>query len=139
MVNSLNLKIHIKSFLIFGLVLGLVSSCEQDSTEEALIGKWQMNKILQHDNDVSAEHNPNNDRWIEFFADKTFKTGGTPFGDNHGTWYLKDDNKVLYLDSSVENDDSEWRLTVSGDEMLWTGIGDPGKEAFTLIYSRPSS
>ena len=95
-----------------------------------------MSKILQHENDVSAEHNPDNDRWIEFFEDMTFKSGGTPYGENHGTWYLKNDDKVLYLDSSVENDDSEWSLSFTEGEMQWTGIGDPGKEAFTLKFSK---
>lgn len=95
-----------------------------------------MDRVLQNDQNVTAEHNPENDRWIQFNNDNTFTSGGTPYGENNGKWYLKDDNKVLYLDSSVENDDSEWNLVIHGDEMQWTGIGDPGKEAFMLIYSR---
>lgn len=116
--------------------LVLLAGCSGTSIEDQLSGKWSMDRVLQNDQNVTAEHNPENDRWIQFKEDKTFTSGGTPFGENSGTWYLKNDNKVLYLDSSVENDDSEWDLVIHGDEMQWTGIGDPGKEAFTLIYSR---
>ena len=114
----------------------LLVGCSSQTIESQIVGRWSMTKVLQHDNDVTAEHNPEGERWIEFRADKTFLSGGAPFGENTGSWSLKEGGKILFLDSSVENDDSEWDLHIMGDEMQWTGIGDPGKEAFTLIHSR---
>lgn len=129
------IKNHFARTSVF-LALILLLGCTSPSVESQVEGKWMMTKVLQHDNDVTAEHNPAGDRWIEFMRDKTFKSGGSPYGENTGTWYLKNDGNVLYLASSVENDDSEWNLTIGVDEMQWTGIGDPGKEAFTLIHTR---
>lgn len=123
-----------KTLIIAGLLF--LAGCSSQSIENQIVGRWSMDRVLQHDNDVTAEHNPEGDRWIEFFEDKTFKTGGTPYGENTGTWYLKEGGTILYLESSVENDDSEWNLTLREDEMQWTGIGDPGKEAYTLIHVR---
>lgn len=118
------------------LLLFIQTSCKNKPVAEQIEGKWLMIEVLQYDRDVTAEHNPNSDRWIRFYGDKTFKSDGTPFGENHGTWYLKSGDRVLYINSSVDNDDSEWNLTFSADRMQWTGIGDPGKEAYTLIFKK---
>lgn len=138
MSPSLKLKIPGEHLFLY-LFLALPFACQEKPLAERLIGNWRMTQVLQHDHDVSAEHNPNNDRWIEFYQDGSFKTGGSPYGDNHGKWKLNNDERVLYLDSSVENDDSEWQLQLTPKSMQWRGIGDPGKEAFTLKFKKEAN
>ena len=67
--------------LLVGLAI-LIVSCSSESTEGQLVGRWSMDKVLQNDQNVTAEHNPENDRWIQFNSDNTFTSGGTPFGEN---------------------------------------------------------
>ena len=40
--------------------------------------------------------------------------------------------------SREENDDSEWRLSIAGNQMTWTGIGTPRQESFKLVHVRVS-
>ncbi len=129
---------YYKQRLILIFIIGLVSitSCNAPTLEEQLQGKWKMDKILQHESDVTAEHNPKGDRWISFDKEGNFYSGGTPYGENHGTWNIDASAKTLFLNSSVENDDSEWHLEIEGDNMQWQGIGYPCKEAFTLTFKR---
>lgn len=84
--------------------------------------------------DVTSQHNPENDRWVTFNKDGTFESGGTPFGSNAGRW--KVENAVLSIDSDLEGDDSEWNISIENDEIIWTGIGDPRKEGFKVIHKR---
>lgn len=45
---------------------------------------------------------------------------------------------ALFLDSEVEDDDSEWKVSFTADLMLWTGIGHPRKEQTKLVHKRKS-
>ncbi|MBV6640699.1 MAG: hypothetical protein KI791_08275 [Cyclobacteriaceae bacterium] len=119
---------------IFSIFI-LASCADSQSPGKQILGKWNMEKVMEGDKNVSQIHNPEGNRWIKFNRNGSFETGGDPFGYNDGNWKL-DDQLVLFLDSREENDDSEWRLSIAGDQMTWTGIGTPRQESFKLVHVR---
>jgi hypothetical protein len=122
---------------IFLVTILLTTSCQRSETlDDKIIGTWTMQKVYEYDNDVTSKHNPKNDRWIEFKADGSFVSGGEPFGRNTGRWTADNDNFILQIDSDVDDDDSDWKVTFDQDLMTWTGIGHPRKENTKLIHKR---
>lgn len=121
-------------FLLLCIVLMMVSCTSKNEREAQLNGKWNMYKIFELEKDVTSEHNPNNNRWITFHEDGTFESDGDPYGYNTGKWTLDTEKAILFIDSDSEDDDSEWNISFKDAQLIWTGIGAPRKEGFTLIY-----
>jgi len=119
--------------LLFGLVM---ASCQSRNAQDQLVGTWLMDKVYEYDKDVTEKHNPNNDRWIEFKSDGTFISDGQPFGYNKGRWRVENEQSILYLDSDVDDDDSEWKISFNDDKTIWTGIGHLRKENTKLVHRR---
>lgn len=118
-------------------ILIILSSCIQSNRlDKNIIGTWTMDKVYEYGNEVTEKHNPKNDRWIEFKADGSFISDGEPFGRNSGRWTTDNDKSILYIDSDVDDDDSEWKVTFNKDQITWTGIGHPRKENTKLIHKR---
>jgi hypothetical protein len=117
-------------------VLMMMSCTSNETLDKKLIGKWTMEKVYEYDADVTAKHNPMNNRYVVFHADGTFLSDGDPFGKNTGRWSVDNSTSVLFLDSDVDDDDSEWKVSFEGDEITWTGIGHPRKENTKLIHKR---
>jgi hypothetical protein len=65
-----------------------------------------------------------------------FISDGDPFGRNTGRWRTDNDQFILYIDSDLEDDDSEWKVTFSGNQVTWTGIGHPRKENTMLVHRK---
>lgn len=125
--------------IAFALCLTLLHACGGASKKtETVIGKWNMHQVLNDNIDVSEEHNPAGNRYIDLQEDGTFESGGDPFGINTGTWTIDTENSMVHIHSDAENDDSDWSLELKNDEMIWKGIGDPGKERFKLIHKKSS-
>ena len=95
-----------------------------------------MDKVYEYGNDVTEKNNPKSDRWIEFKADGSFISDGEPFGRNTGRWRTDNEDSILFIDSDVDDDDSEWKVTFDNDQVIWTGIGHPRKENTKLIHKR---
>jgi len=57
-------------------------------------------------------------------------------GRNTGKWTVDHQKAVLFLDSEVEDDDNEWKVSFNADLMIWTGIGHPRKEETRLVHKR---
>ena len=115
----------------------LFISCNKNETlEKQIIGKWKMVKVYEYNNDVTSKHNPEKDRWIEFAADGNFISDGGSFGKNTGRWKADNEKSIIYIDSDVDDDDSEWNVKFNNDETIWTGIGHPRKENTMLVYKR---
>ena len=74
-----------------------------------------MYKIYEADKDVTSEHNPKNNRWIKFDEDGSFESDGDPYGHNTGQWRLDNEKSILFIDSDVEDDDSEWNISFNDD------------------------
>ena len=124
---------YILSLLVLAFLYGCSAS---ENLDKHITGVWKMDKVYEYGKDVSEKHNPKNNRWIEFKDDGTFISDGDPFGKNTGRWKIDNDKSILIIDSDVDDDDSEWSLTLTGDEMIWTGIGNYRKENTKLVHRR---
>ena len=123
------------TFCLF-LSLLLLSSCAAPISKQ-LKGTWAMEKVYDNATDVTAQHNPNADRWISFAKDGSFKSGGTPIGENTGQWRYTEANNQLYLDSDIgEEDDSYWLIQINKDSMNWAGLRTSFAERFKLTFTR---
>jgi hypothetical protein len=119
------------SYLIVG---GCIS---QHEDQEKLTGQWKMHQVCQKEIEVSQEHNPEMDRYIIFHQDGTFESGGSPYGKNTGSYEFDPENQTLYIDSNAgEDDDSRWKVNITGDTMIWQGIGSTYAETFKLVHLR---
>ena len=124
-------------YILFLFVLIFLFGCGSSADlEKQITGSWKMEKVYEFGKDVSQKHNPDNNRWIEFEEDGTFVSDGDPFGKNTGRWKIDNSKSVLFIDSDVDDDDSQWNLTFDGDKMIWTGIGQSRKENTKLIHKR---
>ena len=84
---------------------------------------------------MSKDHNPSNNRFIEFKEDGTFESGGDPYGKNTGKFYVNNHVKTLHLDSDVgPNDDSYWSITLEKGIMKWKGTGSEFAKEFVITY-----
>jgi hypothetical protein len=102
-----------------------------------IIGKWKMVTVLEGNQDVTPLMNPEDDRWIEFKADGSFKSGGGSHGSNSGTYLVDNIEKTLQLDSDAgEDDNSQWRLQFREDLLYMRGIGSQRQEMTTVISQR---
>ena len=109
----------------------------QPNSTSDLSGKWLMHKVIQNGQDVTAEHNPHNERYIILKEDGSFESGGRPYGKNTGKYVFDSDKHTLFLDSDVgPNDDSQWYVNIKNDTMHWQGYGSEWAEDFQIIQIR---
>jgi len=130
----------------FSLILILNFSCEEKSTVRGIppdayspkmIGKWSMEQVKDVELDVTTMHNPQKNRWIQFYADHTFVSDGDPYGRNTGKWSIDPALEELYLDSDEgEGDDSYWHIRFYQDRMIWKGRRSDFTTRFTLTHKR---
>ncbi|MBX2963077.1 MAG: hypothetical protein KF687_11240 [Cyclobacteriaceae bacterium] len=114
-----------------------MTSCwHTERLNSRVIGVWTMEKVYEYGNDETEKHNPNKDRWIEFRSDGSFVSDGEPFGRNTGHWTTDNNKSTLIIDSDIDDDDSEWKVTFEMDQMTWAGIGHPRKENTRVIHKR---
>ena len=98
-----------------------------------------MESLTQNGQDVTAEHNPSANRFIIFNADKSFESGGDPYGKNTGKWELDEGTGELYLNSDVgEDDDSYWIVLIDQDRMQWQGTRFEFNSQFAVTHIRSS-
>lgn len=96
-----------------------------------------MDKVLERNANMSHIHNPHEDRWIQFYKNGFFESGGKPYGKNSGQYTLNTESKILYLDSDIgEDDDSQWQFSFSRRKMNWTGIGSERQRATKVLFSK---
>ncbi|MGW8315915.1 MAG: hypothetical protein ACWGNV_09970 [Bacteroidales bacterium] len=105
--------------------------------DQKLEGKWLMNKVIQDGNDVTPEHNPDKERYIIFYDDGSFETGGKPYGPNTGRYTYSPEQGLLYLYSDAgPEDDSQWKVSLEKDTMTWQGLGSEWANQFLIIHLR---
>lgn len=123
--------------LILLLYLCICSCQPKQSLSSKLIGKWQMQQVLNLETDVSTKHNPNGNRWIQLNDDGTFISDGDPYGKNTGKWSIEKSTATLYLDSDAgSDDDSYWLVSFQADLMKWKGTKSDFTKRFTLTHKR---
>jgi len=115
-------------------------ACSQStSSSTAIGGKWWMGQLFDGTIDVTSQHNPALNRWIDFRPDGTYVSGGEPYGDNSGKWSFiqQNEQKVLFFDSDAgEGDDSYWLISIDGESMRWKGTNSDFTERFTVYHQR---
>ena len=105
--------------------------------DQKLEGKWMMWQVIQDGNDVSAEHNPQAERYIIFYEDGAFESGGRPYGLNTGRYEYSPEDGILYLISDAgPEDDSRWKVTIESDTMTWNGLGSEWANRFRITHRR---
>ncbi len=123
--------------LFLSILIAVSFSCSnKQEPKQQLIGKWVMVMVYDGENDVTNEHNPKKNRWIKFNRNGSFESGGDPHGYNDGNWELDSEKLILFLDSNVEDDDSEWKISFEDNKTIWKGIGTPRQEGFKLIHEK---
>ena len=110
---------------------------------EKISGKWKMVKVLELSEDVTASHNPNNERWISFKADPdsltygSFKSGTGEKTENTGKWYFNEKINELHMDNNAgEEDDSYWEVSLNADTMFWRGRKFEFNKRFEIIHKK---
>lgn len=123
--------------LVFIIVL-LVISCSTDrDINNIIIGKWYMSKVYELGEDVTEQHNPLNERWVNFKEDGTFESGGKPAEYNAGKWNIDPETGELYLDSDAgEEDDSYWKVSFIEGRMNWQGSKFEFNKRFSIEHER---
>ncbi|MGB3541829.1 hypothetical protein [Rubrivirga sp.] len=110
-----------------------------DPVSDLLVGRWDMTRVYERGQDVTDQHDPADDRFIELYADGTFESGGQPYGRNTGRWTYDHARRDLVLDSDLgPEDDSQWVVTLRGDEMEWGGAGSEFARRFRITSRRVS-
>ncbi len=118
------------------LLLMIGSSSCSAQKKSPLWGKWSMHQVWQHGENVTKQHNPQQDRWIEFSQNGTFRSNGTPYGPNSGGYHIESDG-TLFIDSDAgPDDDSRWNYSFKEGHMTWTGVGSEFAKGFVIIYQR---
>lgn len=126
----------IKYTLPLFLFFFILNACAP-TIPQKIKGTWQMGQVYDNSTNVTDQHNPKADRWITFFKDGSFKSGGAPFGKNEGKWIFYEADKVLYLDSNAgAEDDSYWVLQIKQSEMNWSGARSSFTERFRINFSK---
>jgi hypothetical protein len=128
-------------YLPFFMLLALSSCTASRSTlDERIIGRWDMERIVEDQtNDVTAEHDPSDNRYMQFFEGGTFESDGDPHGKNTGRWLIDAETAVLFIDSDAgEDDDSYWIVSIPGDSMHWQGTHFEFNSRFALDFQRAS-
>jgi len=102
-----------------------------------IVGQWSMETVFEMGRDVTADHDPSDNRWIAFAVDGTFVSDGDPHGRNTGHWRIHEDTRELFLDSDAgEDDDSYWIVQIEDDSMRWKGTRSAFTERFEIIHAR---
>ena len=132
------------SILVLSFILAFAFSCSSGNNfGKKISGKWFMVKVLEQSEDVTASHNPRNNRWISFKADAdipfegNFESGTGEERENIGKWFYDDKTKEFFLDSDAgEEDDSYWEVSFNSDSMIWKGRKFEFNKRFEIFYRK---
>ncbi|MDX5429050.1 MAG: hypothetical protein LPK46_11315 [Bacteroidota bacterium] len=121
--------------LILLFLFSVLLSCSSTVNEKSsLSGKWTMYQVIQDGQDVTSDHDPFKERYLILKDDSTFESGGRPYGENSGKYAYSSVDHLLFLDSDAgPEDDSQWKVSLSGDTMHWQGVGSEWAKGFELI------
>jgi hypothetical protein len=130
--------------LSFLFILSIAVSCSSgENFSKKISGKWFMVKVLEQSEDVTASHNPSNNRWISFNADTdipfegNFESGTGEERENTGKWFYDEKANEFFLDSDAgEEDDSYWQVSFNADSMYWKGRKFEFNKRFEIFYKK---
>jgi hypothetical protein len=94
-----------------------------------------MDRVYEKRVNVTTRENPNQDRFIDFRSDGSFRSGGEPYGPVNGSWEILPD-KVLQItpEDNDEVGESTWKVTFDKSQMIWRGTGNATLERFEIFW-----
>lgn len=108
----------------------------QDINRYELIGKWEVVKITENDQDISSSIDNNAQRWIEFNSHDSYSSDGYPFGRYEGEYKLEEGSGSLVLKSGSANSKSmTWQARYDGEFLILSGTGQLQPYKFFLKKS----
>lgn len=132
------MKLLTKSFLILLIAILLPAFSPQNNINDLLLGKWNMEQVVQGGEDVTGYHNPYQERWILFNENNTFISDGRPYSKNTGIWKLNlETNELSLINDSETSKDSYWIVSFpDSNKMIWEGARSEYTKDFRIYYSR---
>lgn len=101
-----------------------------------IIGKWEVVKITENDQDISSSIDNNAQRWIEFNSHDRYSSDGYPFGRYEGEYMLEEGSGSLVLKSGSANSKSiTWQARYDGEFLILSGVGQLQPYKFFLKKS----
>lgn len=120
------------------LSLLLLPGCRSDTGgTDRLTGRWVMVKVVDHGEDITAQHFPSRRNWLEF------RNTGMYVGYNHseprdsGEWHYDSFAKTLHLEGRFHlSDSSHWVVRFNQNAMTWQGIRTKENRRLRLTFLR---
>lgn len=110
------------SWILAGLFPLLV--CAQNISKYEIMGRWEVVKVTENDQDISSSLDNNAQRWIEFISDDRYNSDGYPFGRYDGEYLLDEDSGSLVLKStSTGSKGMKWNARYDGEYLVLEGTG----------------
>ena len=110
------------SYILAGLFPLLV--CAQNISKYEIMGRWEVVKVTENDQDISSSLDNNAQRWIEFISDDRYNSDGYPFGRYDGEYLLDEDSGSLVLKStSTGSKGMKWNARYDGEYLVLEGTG----------------
>ncbi len=122
--------------LLAFIAAGCVTSSQ--ALADRLIGRWEMKQIIRDKiGDVTTQQNPELNRYYVLNRDKSYESGGEPYGTQTGTWSFEISSNTLFMDSDAgEDTDSYWIVTLDDEQMLWEGTQFDFNSWFEITFER---
>jgi hypothetical protein len=94
----------------------------QNISSYEIIGKWEIVKVTENDQDISSSIDNNAQRWIEFIGDDRYESDGYPFGRYEGEYLLDEKSGLLVLKSGTTNTKIiKWQIGYDGEYLILKG------------------
>lgn len=128
---------YLRAFFIALISLSIISCSTGKLTVSSLTATWELGNVYENQVNVTNRENPNRDRFITFYPNGTFVSGGAPYGDLSGKWIITEEKTLRIIpDKEGEVGSSEWNVSFDKEIMNWTGTIKSGLDRFELSWRK---
>ncbi len=116
----------IRTILFFFILLELLplQGYSQNVNRYEIMGRWEVVKVTENEQDITASFDNNAQRWIEFVSDDRYNSDGYPFGRYDGEYQLNESSGSLFLKSgSTGTKGIKWIVSYDGEFLILKGTG----------------
>lgn len=108
------------------------------STADEMIGLWNLTKVTEGGQVVTATFDPDNKHYIFIRWDRTFLER-TPKNERvYGLWHINGHRpEVTFIRNDKNKDNEGWRISVKGSALTMIGISDSNKDV-EMVFNRIS-
>lgn len=106
------------------------------SPADQIQGLWNLEKVVNKEEDITNQYDPNNKMYIFMRWDRIFVKRTSTEERIMGLWHInahQPELQLISLDPQKENE--KWRISFSDSEMTWTGL-DKNNKDFILTYHK---